>query len=47
MILTRIQIENYKQYGGNHDIEVPAQATIGVIGENGAGKTTLFEAIEW
>ncbi|MBA2469682.1 MAG: SMC family ATPase, partial [Chloroflexia bacterium] len=41
------QIENYKQYGGNHDIEVPAQATIGVIGENGAGKTTLFEAIEW
>ncbi|MBA3274490.1 MAG: AAA family ATPase, partial [Chloroflexia bacterium] len=47
MILTRIQIENYKQYGGNHDIEIPAQATIGVIGENGAGKTTLFEAIEW
>lgn len=47
MILTRIQIENYKQYQGAHDIEVPAQATIGVIGENGAGKTTLFEAIEW
>lgn len=47
MILTRIQIENYKQYQGSHDIEVPAQATIGVIGENGTGKTTLFEAIEW
>jgi len=47
MIVTRIQIENYKQYQGSHDIEVPAQATIGVIGENGAGKTTLFEAIEW
>jgi len=47
MILTRIQIENYKQYGGHHDIDVPAQATIGVIGENGTGKTTLFEAIEW
>ncbi|MBA3377298.1 MAG: SMC family ATPase [Chloroflexia bacterium] len=47
MILTRIQIENYKQYQGNHDIDVPAQATIGVIGENGSGKTTLFEAIEW
>jgi len=47
MILTRIQIENYKQYSGTHDIEVPAQATIGVIGENGSGKTTLFEAIEW
>jgi exonuclease SbcC len=47
MILTRIQIENYKQYQGNHDIDIPAQATIGVIGENGTGKTTLFEAIEW
>jgi exonuclease SbcC len=47
MILTRIQIENYKNYQGSHDIDVPAHATIGVIGENGAGKTTLFEAIEW
>lgn len=47
MILTRIQIENYKQYQGSHEIEVPAEATIGVIGENGTGKTTLFEAIEW
>ncbi len=47
MILTRIQIENYKQYQGKTEIEVPNQATIGVIGENGTGKTTLFEAIEW
>ena len=47
MILTRIEIENFKQYTGDHDLDVPAQATIGVIGENGTGKTTLFEAIEW
>ncbi len=47
MILTRIDIENFKRYRGEHSIEVPAQATIGVIGENGTGKTTLFEAIEW
>ena len=47
MILTRIQIENYKQYCGACEIEIPAQATVGVIGENGTGKTTLFEAIEW
>ena len=40
MILTRIQIENYKQYTGAHEIEIPAQATVGVIGENGSGKTT-------
>jgi exonuclease SbcC len=47
MILSRLQIENYKQYAGEHDIPIPAQATVGVIGANGVGKTTLFEAIEW
>lgn len=47
MILTRIDIENFKRYRGEHSIDIPAQATIGVIDENGTGKTTLFEAIEW
>jgi exonuclease SbcC len=47
MILSRIEIENFKQYSGDHELDVPGQATIGVIGENGTGKTTLFEAIEW
>jgi len=47
LILTRLQIQNYKQYAGEHDIHIPPQATIGVIGANGVGKTTLFEAIEW
>lgn len=47
MILSRVHITNYKQYGGSHDIDLPEVATIGVIGSNGVGKTTLFEAIEW
>ncbi len=47
MILSRVHITNYKQYGGSHDVELPQAATIGVIGSNGVGKTTLFEAIEW
>jgi exonuclease SbcC len=47
MILTRIDIENFKRYRGEHSIDIPALATVGVIGENGTGKTTLFEAIEW
>ncbi|MGC4191802.1 MAG: SMC family ATPase [Thermomicrobiales bacterium] len=47
MILTRVEIENYKQYAGRHEIDIPNAATVGVIGNNGVGKTTLFEAIEW
>lgn len=47
MIVTRIDIENFKQYQGEHSFDVPDHATVGVIGENGAGKTTLFESLEW
>lgn len=47
MILTRIELTNYKQYGGHHVVEIPQSGAIGVIGANGVGKTTLFEAIEW
>ena len=47
MILTRLEIENFKQYSGDHELDIPGHATIGVIGENGTGKTTLFEAVEW
>jgi len=47
MILAKVAIDNYKQYRGHHEFEIPNQATIGVIGANGVGKTTLFEAIEW
>jgi exonuclease SbcC len=47
MILSNVQIINYKQYVDEHDIPIPSAATIGVIGANGVGKTTLFEAIEW
>ncbi|MGB3327562.1 MAG: AAA family ATPase, partial [Thermomicrobiales bacterium] len=47
MILTRVEIENFKQFAGHHEIEIPNAATVGVIGNNGVGKTTLFEAIEW
>jgi len=47
MILAKLAIDNYKQFRGHHEFEIPTEATIGVIGANGVGKTTLFEAIEW
>jgi exonuclease SbcC len=47
MNLIRIHIENFKQFVDPLDIEIPQDATIGVIGANGVGKTTLFQAIEW
>lgn len=47
MILTQMKISNFKQFVGDHEIDVPSVATVGVIGANGVGKTTLFEAIEW
>ena len=47
MILSAIEIENYKQYAGCHRVEFPEQGLVAVTGPNGAGKTTLFEAIEW
>jgi len=47
MIITRLVIENYKQYRGEHILEIAEDATVGVIGANGVGKTTIFEAIEW
>lgn len=47
MIITRLTLENYKQYRGEHSFPIAEDATIGVIGANGVGKTTIFEAIEW
>ena len=47
MILSALEIENYKQYAGSHCIDFPEQGMVAITGPNGAGKTTLFEAIEW
>lgn len=47
MIISRLEIANYKQFAGEHVIDFPESGAVAIIGHNGAGKTTLFEAIEW
>jgi exonuclease SbcC len=47
VIITKLTLENYKQYRGEHVFPIAEDATIGVVGANGVGKTTIFEAIEW
>jgi exonuclease SbcC len=47
VIITKLTLENYKQYRGEHVFPIAEDATIGVVGTNGVGKTTIFEAIEW
>ncbi len=47
MILSELELENYKQFTGKHIFAPTQDGVIGIIGPNGAGKTTLFEAIEW
>lgn len=47
MILSELQIRDYKQFAGEYTLQLESQGIVGVIGPNGAGKTTLFEAIEW
>jgi DNA sulfur modification protein DndD len=50
MILTRITIENFRQFFGVNDIRFaqpgPKNVTV-ILGTNGAGKTTLLNAITW
>jgi exonuclease SbcC len=47
VILAELEIDDFKQFAGNHRFEPSPDGIIGVIGQNGVGKTTLFEAIEW
>ncbi|PHQ33154.1 AAA family ATPase [Rhodopirellula bahusiensis] len=46
--LSQIDISNFRSFGPNFSLDVPAKPGLVVIyGMNGLGKTTFFEAIEW
>jgi exonuclease SbcC len=47
MILSELQIRDYKQFAGEYTLPLEPHGVVGVVGPNGAGKTTLFESIEW
>jgi len=52
MRLLRIEIENFRQFSGKHELELGGNAdknknVIVIHGENGSGKTTLLNAFKW
>jgi len=48
MRITKIKLNNYKQYYGEQIVEVPKEGKIIIIqGENGAGKTNLLNGLTW
>jgi exonuclease SbcC len=47
VILSRIELKDYKQFAGEHAFKPTERGVVGIIGPNGVGKTTLFESIEW
>lgn len=47
MLLYKIILHNFRQYGKREVITFPQEGLIGILGKNGAGKSTLFNAIGW
>jgi len=50
MKIYEIELENYRQYRGNHIIRLSTDNTHNlniILGPNGAGKTNLLNAIDW
>jgi DNA repair exonuclease SbcCD ATPase subunit len=48
MYLSHIQISNFRTYGPEFEIRIPARAGLTILcGMNGLGKTAFFDAVEW
>ena len=50
MKIHKIELENYRQYRGEHTIELSTDDAHNlsiILGANGAGKTNLLNAINW
>ena len=47
MLLYKMILHNFRQYGKREEILFPGEGLIGVLGKNGAGKSTLFNALGW
>jgi exonuclease SbcC len=46
MRITKIEIENFRNYFGLHTFDLEKEITI-IYGDNGFGKSSFFDAIEW
>src|SRR3954449_11407965 len=46
MRITRLYLRNYRVFGDELDLPIPA-GLVGIYGANGSGKSTLVESIRW
>ena len=50
MLLKRLKLSNYRQFSGDHSVNLSTSSGTNVIvihGENGAGKTSILNAFKW
>lgn len=47
LVITEIEIENFKSYRGNHKISNFNHTYTAIVGPNGSGKSNLFDALQF
>ncbi|PIE54172.1 MAG: chromosome segregation protein SMC [Dethiosulfovibrio peptidovorans] len=46
MYIARLQLKNFKSFGGTHDLPLPPGFTA-IVGPNGSGKSNILDGLRW